>query len=417
MNAREQRGLELAGAVDIRRDGDTWIVPSQTGGKCYAVDLEGPRCTCPDYELRGAKCKHIYAVEYTQERKTEPDGTTTVTETVKVTYSRSWTNYNAAQSEEKSRFVILLADLCRNVPQPLQENGRPCLPLSDMVFACAYKVYVGFSSRRFTTDLKEAQASGFIHKAAHFNSVSRYLSNPELTDTLKGLVTASSLPLKSVETNFAVDSSGFSTCRFVRWFNKKYGKEVDNREWVKAHLMCGVKTKIVTSVDISGWAAHDTSYFVPLVQTTSEHFQLGDVTADKAYLSHKNLRAVDQAGGTPFVPFKSNTVQPTQDSIWSKMYHLFMHERETFLEHYHKRSNIESAYSMMKAKFGDSVRSKSDTGQINECLCKVLCHNICVLIQAIHELGIEPTFGAKPSFGAELAPASPQELLVQNPDF
>ena len=36
------------------------------------------------------------------------------------------------------------------------------------------------------------------------------------------------------------------------------------------------------------------------------------------------------------------------------------------------RSNIESAFSMVKGKFGDSVRSKSDTGQVNEALCKVL---------------------------------------------
>ncbi len=59
------------------------------------------------------------------------------------------------------------------------------------------------------------------------------------------------------------------------------------------------------------------------------------------------------------------------------------------MEHYHKRSNIETAYSMIKGKFGSALRRKSDTGQINEVLCKVLCHNICVLVQATHELGIE----------------------------
>jgi hypothetical protein len=47
---------------------------------------------------------------------------------------------------------------------------------------------------------------------------------------------------------------------------------------------------------------------------------------------------------------------------------------------------------MIKGKFGDAVRSKSDIGQLNEVLCKVLCHNLCVLIQAIHELGIDPAF-------------------------
>ncbi len=86
-----------------------------------------------------------------------------------------------------------------------------------MVFASVYKVYVGFSSRRFTTDLRDAFVGGHINSTPHFNSVSRYLANPQLTDTLKNLITASSLPLKAVDSDFAVDSSGFSTSRFVRW--------------------------------------------------------------------------------------------------------------------------------------------------------------------------------------------------------
>jgi hypothetical protein len=61
------------------------------------------------------------------------------------------------------------------------------------------------------------------------------------------------------------------------------------------------------------------------------------------------------------------------------MYHLFMHKREPFMERYHGRSNIETAYSMIKGKFGSALRSKSDTGQVNEALCKVLCHNIWML--------------------------------------
>jgi transposase len=200
------------------------------------------------------------------------------------------------------------------------------------------------------------------------------------------------LPLKAVETDFAVDSSGFSTSRFVRWYNKKYGRETDNREWVKCHLMVGVQTKIVTSVDVSGWTASDTSYFVPLVEATAEHFQLREVAADRAYLARKNLKAVERADGTPYVPFKSNTVEPTDDSVWSRMYGYFMYHRDEFLEHYHKRSNAETAFAAIKGKFGDSLRSKSDVGQINEALCKVLCHNLCVLVRVIRELDIEPTF-------------------------
>ncbi len=70
--------------------------------------------------------------------------------------------------------------------------------------------------------------------------------------------------------------------------------------------------------------------------------------------------------------------------------------REAYMEHYHKRSNIETAYSMIKGKFGSALRSKSDTGQINEALCKILAHNICVLIQAMHALH-SPIFCAEHS--------------------
>jgi hypothetical protein len=48
---------------------------------------------------------------------------------------------------------------------------------------------------------------------------------------------------------------------------------------------------------------------------------------------------------------------------------------------------------MVKAKFGDAVRSKTEIAARNEVLCKILCHNICCLISAIYELGIQPTFG------------------------
>ena len=126
--------------------------------------------------------------------------------------SQNWTAYNAAQSEEKHRFVELLADLCNTVPQPEQVMGRPRLPLSDMLFAAAYKVYVGFSARRFTSDLKDAYAKGLISNAAHFNSVNRYMANPELTEALKHLVTVSSLPLKATSRLILRDSPPAGLC-------------------------------------------------------------------------------------------------------------------------------------------------------------------------------------------------------------
>ena len=54
---------------------------------------------------------------------------------------------------------------------------------------------------------------------------------------------------------------------------------------------------------------------------------------------------------------------------------------------------------MIKGKFGSALRSKSDAGQINEALCNVLAHNICVLIQAMHALNIHPIFAVETNAG------------------
>jgi hypothetical protein len=76
MDAREQRGLEIAAKARIERSGDRWFVPSQSGnvgphGNRYVVtpDVSNPKCSSPDHETRNVKCKHIWAVEFVIQRE------------------------------------------------------------------------------------------------------------------------------------------------------------------------------------------------------------------------------------------------------------------------------------------------------------------------------------------------------------
>ena len=72
--------------------------------------------------------------------------------------------------------------------------------------------------------------------------------------------------------------------------------------------MCGVKTNIVTAGEVTETAAHDAQFFAPLVGTTAREFDVQEVSADKAYLSRKNLHTVEDVGGTAYIPFKSNSL-------------------------------------------------------------------------------------------------------------
>src|SRR6185503_7853335 len=142
----------------------------------------------------------------------------------------------------------------------------------------------------FASDLRNALAKGYISKMPSYNSVFDYFKMESLTPYLKELIEASALPLIPVETDFAVDSSGFSTGQFIRWFDVKYGEKEDRRMWLKVHLMCGVKTNIVTSVQVSDGYAHDYHYYKGLVDQTKQiGFGMKEVSADKAYLGAENL--------------------------------------------------------------------------------------------------------------------------------
>jgi hypothetical protein len=289
--ARKARGMAIAARCRIKAVGNGFYsVPSQSGKNHYMVTLnpqypDVPRCNCPDYEQRGEPCNHVYALRYVVERETNPDGSETVTQTVTVTnqtttaprktYKQNWPAYNAAQTQERTRFERLLYELCQGVQEPPRKPGpgRKPIPLADQTFAAVSNVYSTVSARRFMCDLEEAHQKGYISKVPHFNAISTALEDETITPILRAMIVRACLPLKAIEVDFAADSSGFGTSRFVRWFDEKYGKPRQKAHWVKVHVMTGVRTNVVTSVEVEGQYAHDCPQFLPLLETTAKHFK------------------------------------------------------------------------------------------------------------------------------------------------
>src|SRR5437763_1401022 len=153
MGMRELKALELAARAKITWDGEAWSVPSQsTRGTYRVVTWPGAEsCECEDWQRSQEACKHGLAA--------------------------------------------------RIIEQPVR----------DRLFACAFKVYCLLSSRRFGSDLADAHTAGHLSRSLHPNKVNCFIESPDLTAPLRELVARSALPLRAVETEFAVDSSGFTT--------------------------------------------------------------------------------------------------------------------------------------------------------------------------------------------------------------
>jgi len=310
------------------------------------------------------------------------------------TYSQDWISYNQAQTQEKILFLELLYELTSQIKQPKRNGaGRPPVDLGEMVYACCLKTYLDFSSRRSESDIKLAQQLGYIDHVPHFNTMLKYIRKPEMKQVLTKLIQMSALPLKEVESNFAMDASGFSIVMSFAW-NKVNRSSLERRKFKKAHIMVGTKTNVITHIEVTDGYLSDTKMFENLLSNTSRNFQIRELYADKGYLSEKNLGIAFRYGAIPFIPFHRNMKRASGDKmlIWRVMFEFFRDHSEEFMKHYHQRSNVESAFSMMKRKFGSYLRARSSVGRENEVLCKALCHNICVLIQEMFELGIKVDF-------------------------
>ena len=398
---RKNRGLAIAALAVIEKNLLGYRVPSQSGNGAYIVNLDDydePICSCPDYEMRLAPCKHVYAAIYSQQRQTPAPaiGGLGGTKAVGVTYPQNWPAYNAAKTHEGDHFPYLLRGLCDMVEQPMQGRGRPQLPISDMIFANTLKVYEGHSGRITMPKIRYAEQAGFIDHAPSYNTSFRYMDNPDITPILENLVTVSALPLSGLESHFSIDSTGFTTSQYDRWFEEKWGRMRSQARWAKAHVMSGALTHVVVCMAVTDGDVNDSPLLKPLLNDASEDFVIKQLSADKAYLSLNNLQAIYDIGAQPFIPFKTNSVlrmvKNKKDSSWNRAFHYVQLHRDDFLRYYHQRSNVETVFWMAKARFDTRIRSKNPVAQTNEVLTKFLCHNIGVLVTAFYEHGVDPTF-------------------------
>lgn len=371
-----------------------YLVRSQTGCGWYKVQWNGLEwvCNCPDFTKHGhiTPCKHVIALQLRIEIGYVPiEGE--ITEIKSLTCKQNWSKYNLAQTSEIELFDQFLYQLVSYIeePEPSYGPGRPPHSLKDLIFCCIMKVYSQLSSRRSQCLFHQALQRQQLSERIHYNAISRMLLKKEFTPVLYELVRLSAKPLASVEHDFAVDSSGFRCSSFGYYCEEKH-KTKHWRNWLKVHIITGVSTNIVASVSITDEHSGDSPQFEKLVKDTAEYFQIHEISADMAYSARKNLDLVGKLGGTAYIPFRKGATGTSRGSrLWNKTFHYFQLHREEFMEHYHKRSNVESTFSAIKKKFGETLKSKNRTAQVNEMLCKIISYNITVLIHEMIALDID----------------------------
>lgn len=399
-----------------------WITPSQSDPTIWyriAIDDDGSHCNCQDHETRAVPCKHIYGLQFhlmkLEQAKSCPASITSQPTITKFDIQPEpslyipsnahvelpsapgsqthWQTYNKFQRNEKGLFKLLLASLCSGIPEPpAQTTGRPSIPIADLAFGIVDRAYAKLSARRFNYDIRQSAADDIISKPFSYNKLLDFLYSEDTTTLLRALIVESSMPMKDIERTFAPDSSGFATKSYIRWFDEKWGKEQTIAAWVKTHIITGVWSHIVTAANASREQNGDITEFPALLDTTMCTFTVDDVVADGGYMSEDNLERLESLGIESYIPFARNAKFHKDNSVWDRHLAFFLLHSDQFYDHYHRRSQVETTFSMIKAKFDAYVLGRTPTSQVNCVLAKIVAHNLCVIARAIYESGLAPTF-------------------------
>ena len=272
--------------------------------------------------------------------------------------------------------------------------GAPPAKLYDVLMNLSIKQYFGRSLRRSIGLIKLMQKAFKLRfRLLCFKTLNNYLNNSHIRKYLDKLIEYTSNPLLSLENNFATDKTGEKTNTRSSWYNIRCGIETKKRDHLNVHITTGCELHAVTSVTVLREKGRDNIIFRKHnANLKQQGYKVNIHSGDGVYLSRKNCTAVEEIGGKPRFHLKKGlTKKPKGHPAWKRMLVHAQEHPEEYEQEYHIRSNVESTNSAKKRKFGDSVKSKQDTSQEQECHLSWCCYNFTILSRAYYELDIRPT--------------------------
>ena len=294
--------------------------------------------------------------------------------------------YNKIQETEFMNFFDFVRFISLKVCKGKMRNNIVCILI--------WHKFPNLSSRRaksFLTFLKKFKIINV--KIPCFKTLCNYRAEPIIGNILDELIEKSSKPLSVIEHDFATDATGIKTKLFSSWYSLRCKKEIKKRDHLTIHITTGIKSNIVTALNVELKSGKDNEIFRKHVDKTAENFKCNEFSGDGKYWCKENCRKVHEAGAKPYFKVHKNYAGRSRGGFhWKEMNLEFKKNPEEYKKHYHKRSNVESTNMSKKMIHGNKVYSKLNSARINEETLRWINHNINILNRAKYEWNIIPRF-------------------------
>jgi len=182
--------------------------------------------------------------------------------------------------------------------------------------------------------------------------------------------------LTGPEPQAAVDSTGLEAHRSSTYYRtRRASRQKCWRSWPKLTVVCETHSHLWAGALVTRGPDNDSPQFPEAVRQAARRVKFRRLLADGAYDAEHHHRLCREELGIAetIIPINLRGRGAPHDGYRLQMHQAFAKDL------YGQRWQVESAFSRNKRLLGSALRARSVQAQADECLIRVLTHNLMIL--------------------------------------
>ena len=247
------------------------------------------------------------------------------------------------------------------------------------LFLLIYKQFRKFTYKELLEDLSDnltLRAYLGLNKLPNYTTIIKFAQRLP-TAIFEKLMATFSKFIEQPE-KVAIDSTGISLDNASPHYCKRIGKSYKKRPFLKLSVIVEIKLYLILMFKIRKKARHDTVDAAPMIKKLAKQYQPKVFYADRGYDDEKLFKLVfEELGSYPLI------LQKRMDVPKHKRSGRYRKETNEIFDYgeYLQRNKVETAFSILKRKFGFSIKSKNVKNQKVEAMSRIIAYNIDRLLE------------------------------------
>ena len=324
----------------------------------------------------------------------------------------NWAKYDYAQIKEMADYLNNIRDIVNEADNRIKSRtipekrgpGKPEINPADIAKLLLLQTYTESPNRVAEGLLFLFQEKLGISEHFSYKTIERGFDREKVNIILDEVVAITNECVKDDEKDASFDGTGFSASNKVNYADKRQ-KQNANKSRTKAQpakddeshdsfpvtnatsnkgfsycvMGIGVKHKLISGMSVcANHSIGETTMFPDVYyQTLQSYPNLENALGDGIYSARWITDLVAKSNVTPYFLPKSNvTFQSKGFDGWYDMLFSLWKDPQIWLEQYHMRSISETVNSMVKCRFGATIRKRLDPRKETETKLKLVAHDI-----------------------------------------